>query len=310
MSGVRVPTGDGEVAARLEAALRIGLEAGALALGHFERGVSAEEKADGTPVTIADRGAEELIRSWVAREFKADGMLGEEFGETAGTSGYRWVVDPIDGTKSFVRGVPLWGTLVGIERVCGKRDRVRALVREGEMENRLGEPTYGAGNYEEGAMYEPVAGVMVFPGLGEHAYAGLGGGAWHVRRGGEAVRARASECRELSRAAVCVTSPQGFARRGAWEAYERLVRRSRLARGWSDCYAYLLVALGRVEAAVDPAMRPWDAAAVAPILKEAGAAYVDWTGRETIHGRDGIGATQGIVAEVLEAVRGGEGRVA
>ncbi|MBL9032821.1 MAG: inositol monophosphatase [Phycisphaerae bacterium] len=274
----RVLAAEVEVAARLSAAVRIGLEAGALALRHFEAGVMAEEKADGTPVTVADRGAEEMIRAAVGREFSADGMLGEEFGETAGRSGYRWVVDPIDGTKSFVRGVPLWGTLVGIERMRGES-----------------EP-------------EPVAGVMVFPGLGEHAYAGLGGGAWHVRRGGEAVRARASGCVELSEAAVCVTSPQGFARRGAWAAYERLVRRSRLARGWSDCYAYLLVALGRIEAAVDPAMRPWDAAAIAPILKEAGAVYVDWHGRETIHGRDGIGAARGVVAEVVEVVRGGEER--
>ena len=88
--------------------------AGAVALAHYRTNVAVEWKRDGSPVTIADRGAEEAVREWIHARFPSDGILGEEFGEQPGTSGRRWVIDPIDGTKSFVRGVPLWGSLVAV----------------------------------------------------------------------------------------------------------------------------------------------------------------------------------------------------
>src|SRR5262245_49728057 len=101
--------------ARYEVAVKTAQEAGRLALGYYEAGLTVEWKQDRTPVTVADREAEALLRTTLLGAFPGDGFLGEESGDAPGPSGFRWVIDPIDGTRSFVRGVPLWGTLVGLE---------------------------------------------------------------------------------------------------------------------------------------------------------------------------------------------------
>jgi len=98
----------------MEAALEVARAASLVALRYYKRGVAVETKRDGSPVTLADRAAEQLAREWIHARFPADGILGEEFGETPGANGRRWILDPIDGTKSFVRGVPLWGTCVAV----------------------------------------------------------------------------------------------------------------------------------------------------------------------------------------------------
>src|ERR1700733_10217009 len=100
---------------RYEAALDAARQAGQFALSYFDQGIAIEWKPDQSPVTMADRGAEELLRKSLLGRFPNDGFLGEEFGDTPGSSGYRWIIDPIDGTRSFVRGIPLWATLVGLE---------------------------------------------------------------------------------------------------------------------------------------------------------------------------------------------------
>src|SRR6516165_4856298 len=104
-----------EWCSRYEVAIAAAQQAGQLALGHFDTGITIEWKQDHSPVTLADKGAEALLRSLLLGKFPQDGFLGEESGDTPGSSGYRWIIDPIDGTRSFVRGVPIWGTLVGLD---------------------------------------------------------------------------------------------------------------------------------------------------------------------------------------------------
>lgn len=249
---------DQALVARLDAALAAAQEAGDLTLRHFRSALlSVDAKPDGTPVTVADREAEALLRRRLEAAFPEDAILGEEHGERPGTSGYRWILDPIDGTKSFVRGVPMYATLVGLER-------------------------HGA----------PVAGVLHLPATGETIHAARGRGAWHTV-GAEPPRpARVSVTADLRDAAFLTTSPGGFRRKGAFDAYRRFVEATSIARGWSDAYGFALVATGRADLMVEPFVSPWDVAAILPILEEAGGRFTDWRGEPTIHGGDAV-ATNG-----------------
>jgi histidinol phosphatase-like enzyme (inositol monophosphatase family) len=240
-----------------------------LTLSFFQREhLKVDRKADQSPVTAADREAEVLLRREISAAFPADGVLGEEFGEQPGVSGYRWILDPIDGTKSFVRGVPLYGTMVGVER-------------------------HGRG----------VVGVVYIPVLDECVYAARGCGAYHVRGDAPPRRAAVSARATLAEGLLLTTESRAYAQRGAWEAYERLDRSAALTRTWGDCYGYLLVATGRAEVMVDPVMNLWDAAAIQPILEEAGGAFTDWRGQPTIYGGEGIGANRLVLEEVLAITR-------
>jgi histidinol phosphatase-like enzyme (inositol monophosphatase family) len=257
------------LAQRLEFARQIAREAGQLTLRYFQQGdLAVDMKADATPVTEADRQAEQLLRRRIAERFAGDAVLGEEFGESAGTSGFRWILDPIDGTKSFVRGVPLYGTLVGVEH-------------DGQ----------------------PAIGVIEMPALAECAWAGIGLGAWHQRAGRPPERASVSQTARLAQGLVCSSDVAAFGPLGRQAAFERLVATSGLYRTWGDCYGYLLVATGRAEAMVDPAMSVWDAAALLPVLQEAGGTFTDWRGAATIHGGEGIATNGRVLAEVLAAVK-------
>src|SRR5947209_2162411 len=136
--------------ARYEVAVEAVAKAGQLALNYFEARVEAEWKQDLSPVTVADREAEQLLRTTLHAKFPNDGFLGEEYGDQPGTSGYRWIIDPVDGTRSFVRGIPLWATLVGLEyqgeQIAGiveapaLRDSYRALRGDGAFRN--GQPIH------------------------------------------------------------------------------------------------------------------------------------------------------------------------
>jgi histidinol phosphatase-like enzyme (inositol monophosphatase family) len=258
-----------ELTARLHLGLTAAREAGRLTLEHFQReGLEVERKADQSPVTIADRGAEQLLRDRITAEFPDDGILGEELGERPGTSGFRWILDPIDGTKSFIHGVPLYGTLVGIEQQS-----------------------------------RPAAGIIHIPALDETAYAAVGQGAWYVR-GAESPRAaHVSRTPKLAESLFVTSEVISFARRGAPQVFEHLQAECRLTRTWGDCYGYLMVATGRAELMVDPIMNVWDAAAILPIIAEAGGTFTDWRGKPTIHSGEGI-ATNGLVLdEVLRITR-------
>jgi histidinol-phosphatase len=262
-------------AARLEAALVATRLAAAETLRWFERpDLAVEEKADRSPVTAADRAAEAILRRELLGRFPDDAFLGEETGPTAGTSGFEWVVDPIDGTKSFIRGVPLYATLVGCRR--------------------------GAAG---------IVGVIAIPALDEWVWAAAGGGAWHVRAGGAPVAARVSSRGALDAALLCTSDFTSFARHAGGEASGQRARTAvegacRICRTWGDGYGYLLVATGRAEAMVDPLMNRWDAAAVETVVVEAGGRFTDWAGRSCIDSGDGV-ATNGVVHAELLALLGG-----
>lgn len=261
---------DAEIAARLELALAAGREAAEITLRYFRRdNYAVEFKADSSPVTVADRQAEEHLRRRISATFSDDAILGEEFPAIEGTSGYRWILDPIDGTKSFVCGVPLYGTMVAVERD-------------------------GRG----------VLGVVLFPGLDECVYAARGQGAWLLRGGEAPQRAHVSKRTKLDEAIFVTTEVRTFAVRGEQAAYQNMEAHTRLTRTWGDCYGYLLVATGRADIMIDPIMNVWDAAAIQPIIEEAGGTFTDWRGEPTIHSGEGI-ATNGLLhAEVLAKLKG------
>ncbi len=266
---VSVMCADDALLMRYRFACQIAAEAGRCTLPHFQQPrLAVDRKADDTPVTIADREAEQYLRARIAEAFPDDGIIGEEYGVRAGTNAFRWILDPIDGTRSFVCGVPLYGTLVGLQR-------------------------------DEAS----VAGVIEIPVLGESVHACMGEGAWYCRRGKEPTRAHVSACADLS-AAVFVTSEIAtFEPRRAGSVFDALARRCRVTRTWGDCYGYLLVATGRADLMLDPVMSIWDAAAVLPVLEEAGGRFTDWSGRATVASKEGVACNEHLLPQVLEILR-------
>ncbi len=254
---------------RLELAVRAARAAGRLTLKYFQRAdAGLELKPDDTPVTRADREGEQLLRKSIGRHFPDDDILGEEFGEKQGGSGFRWILDPLDGTKTFIRGVPLYGTLVGVE----KDDEV-------------------------------VLGVIVLPAVAEYLYAARGGGSWHSEGGNPPAKARVSGTRALAEATFCYTSLGGFVETRRVGALEKLTSATRLSRGWGDCYGYALVATGRVDVMIDPQMNVWDCAALKPIIEEAGGSFTDWRGTPTIYGGESLATNGHLQEQVLDITR-------
>ncbi|RKG87406.1 histidinol-phosphatase [Corallococcus terminator] len=251
----------------MEAAADVARKAGDVALGFFRGGIAVDTKSDGTPVTVADRTAEWTARQWLEERFPDDGILGEEFGETRPGAKRRWILDPIDGTKTFIRGVPLWGTLVA--------------VAEGER---------------------ILAGAAYFPAVNELLVASPGLGCfWN----GSA--ARVSSQADLSQSVVLVTDERFLQNPTKGAGWRELSRQASLSRTWGDCYGYLLVATGRAEVMVDEGLSPWDAAALQPIIEEAGGVFTDWKGQRTAFGGDGI-ATNAVLASRVREVLGAGGR--
>jgi myo-inositol-1(or 4)-monophosphatase len=254
---------------RLEFALATARRASELILGYYQsESLAVESKRDTSPVTAADRGAEELIRKDIAREFPGDGVLGEELGETPSSNGFRWILDPVDGTKSFIHGVPLFGTLIGLEY----KDRI-------------------------------VLGVCRFPALDEVVYATAGQGTWWQVGKAAARRAHVSKVDQLADALFCVTTISGWERIGRYDAFEKVRSQAKLTRGWGDCYGHALVATGRAEVMIDPLMNPWDAAALVPIVQEAGGHFCDWSGGASIYAGDGISVNAALKETVLQLLR-------
>lgn len=248
----------------LEAVADVARLAGDIALGHFRPGIAVEWKSDGSPVTIADRASETAAREWIERRFPDDGILGEEQGETRGGARRRWIVDPIDGTKSFVRGVPLWGTLIA--------------VAEGST---------------------VLAGAAYFPAVGELVVAAPAQGCWW-----NGASCRVSDVASLSGATVLTTDERFSKSGSRREGWRDLAARASISRTWGDCFGYLLVATGRAEAMVDGVANPWDLAALLPIVQEAGGVFTDWSGAATAFGGSAIatnGALARVVRETLGA---------
>jgi histidinol-phosphatase len=274
-----------ELSARLKLACDIARLAGAHTLKYFQRDdLRVDLKHDATPVTIADREAEEILRQQISNSFPDDGILGEEFGEMHGSSSWRWIIDPIDGTKSFIHGVPLYAVLIGVEMTG---DSQALFSRD-----------------PKGSADKPTIGVIYLPALNQTLYAATGQGAW--RDCGQQVHQpiHVSKTKTLSEGLFLTSSLSGFQKREAWPALERLSKTAKLTRTWGDAYGYSLVATGQAEAMVDPAMSIWDAAALLPILQEAGGTFTDWQGRPTISGGEGVATNGAVLDEVLSLLKG------
>jgi histidinol-phosphatase len=220
----------------MEFAVGAAERAGALTLEHFGSAV-VEFKGDGSEVTAADHASEALLREIIREAWPGDGIVGEEGEDEAGSSGRRWIVDPIDGTRSFSCGVPLYAVLVALE--------------------------------EDGA---PLLGCCHFPALGETLVAADGAGAWHQGR-----RTSVSACDVLEEARLITSGLEYWRAWGTdagREGFGSLVRRTRFTRTWGDAYGYALVATGRADLMADPATGAlWDVAPMIPILREAGGRF-------------------------------------
>jgi histidinol phosphatase-like enzyme (inositol monophosphatase family) len=222
-------------AKRIQVLHATGHDVAAFVLSHFlTQNFTISSKSDGSDVTNVDIEAELMARQLLLEAFPEDGFLGEEHEEIHGTSGFRWVVDPIDGTASFARGVPLFGTLIGLEQ-NGK----------------------------------PVAGIATLPALDETISASVGEGVIHNGKCGLNVSTTAS----LQGAMVCTTSYDYYKQTHSESLYKNLLECGCSLRGWSDCYAYMLLCTGRIDAVVEPLLYPWDIIPWLPIIKESGGVY-------------------------------------
>ncbi|HEY0099716.1 MAG TPA: inositol monophosphatase family protein [Pyrinomonadaceae bacterium] len=247
----------------LEFAVSLARGAGDITLRHFRQPFTPDRKADGSFVTQADREAERFIRSRIEEKFPRDAVLGEEEAARAGSSGRRWIIDPIDGTYAFVHGVPLYGVLIGLE------------IAE-----------------------EACLGVVNLPALGEIVYAARGVGCfWND------ARARVSATSSLADALLLSTDFGTCERYGFGAAARRLEQSAGARRTWGDCYGHVLVATGRAEVMLDPVMNVWDCAPLLPILEEAGGTFTDWNGERTIQGGNAISTNGLLLEAVLGHVR-------
>lgn len=222
----------------MEFAVEIAEAAGEITLQYYQQDIEIETKADSSPVTVADRGAEEYLRAQIEKRFPEDGIYGEEFGVKEGSTGRRWTLDPIDGTKTFIRGVPLYGTMIAIE--------------------------------EEG---RSKVGVIRFPATGQTLCAYEGGGCYVNGK-----RCQVSEVATLGEASAMTTSLDYFDACLSKGALERLIVQTKLQRTWGDCYGYLLVATGNADICIDPIVEIHDFSPLIPIITEAGGKLTNMKG--------------------------------
>ena len=232
--------------ARYEVAVEAASKAGKLALSYFDGDLKVELKKDSSPVTVADREAEALLRKSLLGKFPGDAFLGEESGDSPGTTGYRWIIDPVDGTRSFVRGIPIWATLVGLEY-------------RGEQ----------------------IAGVAEVPALGLTYRALRGDGAYRGSR-----RIRVSDIASLSDAQIFYSSLSWFIKAGCQDNFLDLAGRTHRQRGFGDFYGFVLVAQGSGELMVEHGVSPWDVASMQAIVEEAGGRFSNWDGSVSIYRSD------------------------
>lgn len=253
------------LAADLELALELADLADAITLPRFRAAdLVVTTKPDLTPVSDADRAAEEEIRRCLAADRPDDGVLGEEFGEARGESGRRWVLDPLDGTKNYVRGIPVWGSLVALEEEDG----------------------------------EPVVGVVSAPALGRRWWAARGSGAF---ADGEPIRV--SQVADLADAHLSYPAIVEFEAHGLLEAVLGVERRCWRARGYGDFWSHVLVAEGGFDVAFEPEVAEWDVAPMLVIVEEAGGRFTDLAGRRTVAGGSAL-STNGVLHEHVLAILG------
>jgi histidinol-phosphatase len=248
----------------LQVAVAAALAAGEIAMRHFRTDLAVETKPDHSPVTEADRACERRIVEILLSEFPDYGFCGEEQGEQPGKTARRWIIDPIDGTKSFVRGIPFFATLIGLEQ-------------DGEI----------------------VLGVVHAPAMGELLFATKGGGAYDER----GKRLEVSRIDRLSAAMVSFGGLEIFRRAGRWASFERLVDSTARQRGYGDYLGSTAVIRGWSEAMLELDVKPWDLAPLKILVEEAGGRLTDFTGRATIYGGSAVVTNGRIHDEVLEILK-------
>lgn len=249
-------------------ALQLADQADALTLDRFGAlDLRIETKPDLTPVTDADRSVEQLLRSALSAARPDDAVLGEEYGGTAVFEGRQWVIDPIDGTKNFVRGVPVWATLI-------------ALLTDGV----------------------PTAGVVSAPALGRRWWAGAGDGAFTSYAGGAARRISVSSVGDLGSASLSFSSLSGWAERGARDRFVSLTDEVWRVRAYGDFWSYCLLAEGAVDIAAEPEVSLWDLAALDIIVREAGGTFTNLAGQPGPHGGSAVATNSLLHSTVLRAL--------
>ena len=223
--------------------------AGAVILPHFRSDCAADHKGGDLfdPVTAADREAEQAIRAVIEGAYPAHGIVGEEFGTVRGDAEYCWVIDPIDGTRSFMLGLPIWGTLIG-------------LTREGR----------------------PLLGMMDQPFTGERFWSGEREALF--RHEGKTRTMRTRACAALSEALLATTSPDFFTHEDEHRRFDILTRAVRLRRFGGDCYNYCLLALGHIDLVVEAGLQPYDILPLMPIIERAGGIVTTWEGGDARSG--------------------------
>jgi histidinol-phosphatase len=237
-------------------------QAGRITLGHFQTGVAVQKKADNTPLTIADQQAEQKLRQLIGQCWPDHAIVGEEYGRSQHNSPYSWVLDPIDGTSSFICGVPLYANLM-------------ALLKDNE----------------------PILGVINLPALNEMVYAVRGGGCfWNGRP------TQVSTTRKLEDAIILCSELNTFAQFGRAKEWQKLLAATGEQRTWGDAYGYALVATGRADVMVDPIMSLWDTAPMQVIMEEAGGTFTDWQGNVTIHNEESIATNKHLLQNVLALI--------
>jgi len=246
----RVPLTDDQLQELIAFGCVLADRAGQVIRPHFRRPIAVDDKAAGAafdPVTVADRDAETAIRSLVHESYPDHGMLGEEHGFEKGTSGLTWIIDPIDGTRAFIVGFPIWTTLIALH--------------DGEG---------------------PVLGIVDQPHIGER-FVGSRLGA-ELRSRSETTPMRTRACGAIEAAIMAATDPLMFAPGAEREAFDRITARTRLTRYGGDGYAYAMVAAGMLDLVVEASLGPWDIQAHMPILKAAGGIATAWDGGPAQHG--------------------------
>jgi len=235
-------------------------QAGKISLQYYQTGITADLKADNSPVTVADKAVEGFIRQQIEKTYPDHAIIGEEFGNNdRDGKTFTWIIDPIDGTKSFIRGVPLYAVLIGLE--------VEGIVR---------------------------VGAAYFPALNEMICAAEDEGCWWNGR-----RSHVSTIERLEEAFICYTSMRDMEKNGRSQAWTKLKNNAYELRGWSDAYGYLAVATGRAEAVLDPKMKIWDCGPFPPIFREAGGFFGNWQGVEGHTFGEALACNSKIRAEIV-----------
>lgn len=237
--------------------------AGMITWDYFTRGVPVESKSDETPVTVADRECEEFLRRELSSEFPGDGFLGEEHGEEPSTTGFRWIIDPIDATANFIRGIPIYGNLVGLEF-------------NGDL----------------------VAGICYVPGSNDLYRAMRGRGAFKNDR-----PIHVSSIATIEEAQLVYPDVTKFDRHGLTEFFLSMARTVKRVRGFGDYWNFLQVAEGASDIVLEPIAAAWDLAALVPIVEEAGGVFTDFKGERTWFGGCAVAANPALHRLVMDRLK-------